>query len=250
MNYSSIKRACLLASLSALALSAFTPLTANAETERVKLATQEWAPYQYSTPDGQIHGLAIDRVRCTLGRMQQPYQIAFMEWSNAQLNVRRGDYDGFFLASRNDSRDKYATLSDTVAEQHWVLYSFQDLQRDVFSTMDYKENVSVAATFGSAKWFWLKKHNYRVDKYPKDTRRLVDLLLDRKVSAVLETREVMDEELKRRGIKPGSLNQIELHHKELGVYFSKEFLGQNPGFLTRFNTTLKSCVPTKTGADE
>ncbi|MCL6272130.1 transporter substrate-binding domain-containing protein [Sansalvadorimonas sp. 2012CJ34-2] len=244
MNRLRIKRAGLLAGL----LLALTPITGNTATERLKLATQVWSPYQYTTPDGQIHGLAIDRVRCTLGNLQQPYQIAFMEWSNAQLNVRRGDFDGFFLASRNESRDKYATLSDTVARQHWVLYSFQDIGKALFTTMDYKENVSVAATFGSAKWFWLKKNGYRVDKYPKDVRRLVDLLLDRKVSAVLETREVMDEELKRRGIKADSLNQIELRQKKLGVYFGRDFLGRNPGFLDQFNKALKSCVPPATKA--
>ena len=63
----------------------------------------------------------------------------------------------FFVASRNDARDKYATLSDTVARQHWVLYSFQDVDNNQFATMDYKEGISVAATFGSAKWFLAEK---------------------------------------------------------------------------------------------
>ncbi|WP_461538348.1 substrate-binding periplasmic protein [Spongorhabdus nitratireducens] len=220
-----------------------------AAVDRLRLATQEWAPYQYSTADGGIHGLATDRVRCALGKMQQPYQIAFMEWSKAQLEVRQGAFDGFFVASRNDTRDKYATLSDTVAQQQWVLYSFQDVDNNQFATMDYKEGISVAATFGSAKWFWLKKNGYRVDKYPKDTRRLVDLLLERKVGAILETREVMEQEMQRRGLKLDSFNQLELYSNELGVYFSNEFLGRNPGFLQRFNQALKSCPLPATGVN-
>ncbi len=243
LNKLRIKFASLLCSLLLVLL----PTSSGAKEGRIRLATQEWSPYQYTTEDGQIHGLAIDRIRCALGMIKQPYQIAFMEWSKAQLLVRRGDYDGFFLASRNTSRDKYAQISDIVAEQHWVLYSFQDIGKELFATMDYKENVSVAATFGSAKWFWLKENGYQVDKYPKDSRRLVDLLLERKVSAILETREVMEEELLRRGIKPDSLSQIELNRKELGVYFGNDFIGRNPGFLERFNKALKSCVTPKAG---
>ncbi|WP_281648359.1 transporter substrate-binding domain-containing protein [Parendozoicomonas sp. Alg238-R29] len=231
--------------LAALRVSVLLPLmlftTVAASAERIKLATQEWSPYQTSTPSGQVSGIAIDRVRCALATMQQPYQIAFMEWSNAQLNVRRGEFDGFFLASRNEARDKYATLSAPVAQQSWVLYSFQDTASDLFATMDYKENVSIAATFGSGKWFWLMKKGYRVDKYPKDTRRLVDLLLDRKVSAVLETRLVMEEELARRGIKLDIFNQLEIRSSDLGVYFSNTFLQNNPGFLESFNRALSHC---------
>ena len=209
--------------------------------DRVRLATQEWPPYQTSTADGRISGTAIERVRCAFAHMKQPYQIAFTEWSSAQLNVRRGEFDGFFLASRNESRDKYATLSAPVTRQAWALYSFQDSDRDLFATMDYKENVSIAATFGSDKWFWLMKNGYRVDKQPKDTRRLVDLLLDRKVSAVLETQLVLEEELSSRGIQTDSFNQLEVHKTDLGVYFSNDFLRRNPGFLESFNHALAQC---------
>ena len=213
--------------------------------DRIRLTTQLWPPYQIAHPDGTISGVAIDRVRCTLGRMDQPYQIAFMEWSNAQLYVRRGEFDGFFLASRNDARDKYATISNPVAEQSWVLYSFQETGKDIFASMDYKTNISIAATFGSSMWFWLKENGYQVDKFPKDSRRLVDLLLSRKVRAVLENRIVMEQELARRGIKPDSFSSLEVRRNDLGVYFSKTFLGNNPGFLDRFNRTLTTCMPAR-----
>ena len=57
----------------------------------------------------------------------------------------------------------------------------------------------------------------------------------------------MEQELQRRGLKPDSLNQLELYRNDLGVYFSNEFLGRNPGFLERFNQSLKSCPLPATG---
>ena len=48
--------------------------------ERLLLATQIWTPYQTVDEQGRIGGLAVDRVKCALGDMDQPYEIRVMRW--------------------------------------------------------------------------------------------------------------------------------------------------------------------------
>lgn len=39
-------------------------------------------------------------------------EITSMPWARSQLATKYGNYDGFFMASRNDKRDQYAVLSE------------------------------------------------------------------------------------------------------------------------------------------
>ena len=66
--------------------------------DRVKLATQLWPPYQ-TLDDGVMGGVVLERVQCTLRRMQQPYELNMMRWDSAQLLVESGKMDGFFALS-------------------------------------------------------------------------------------------------------------------------------------------------------
>ena len=68
--------------------------------ERLTLATQIWTPYQTVDENGEIGGVAVDRVKCALRRMGQPYEIRVMRWDKAQLMVETGEMHGFSLVQR------------------------------------------------------------------------------------------------------------------------------------------------------
>lgn len=213
--------------------------SSQAAPERLLLTTQHWPPYQLDL-DGAIGGQAVKRMQCALRVMRQPYQISFLDWSEAQLQVKQGRQHGFFSASRNQSRDAFAEWVGPVAQQTWVWYSLDDNLTELYHSMDFKERVSVAATFGSGKWFWLKRNGYRVVKDPQDPAALLDLLLRRKVDVILENELVMQAQLDR--IDGGaSIQQYPFLNKALGVYFSKDFLSQHPGFKGRFEKALADC---------
>ena len=207
--------------------------------ERLLLTTQHWPPYQLDN-NGQIDGIAVKRLQCTLRRMKQPYQISFLDWSEAQLQVKQGTQHGFFSASRNQSRDSFAQWVGPIAQQTWVWYSLDDNLTELYHSMDFKERVTVAATFGSGKWFWLKRNGYRVVKDPKEPAALLDLLLRRKVDVILENDLVMEQQLAGRA-GADSIQQYPFKNKELGVYFSNDFLKDNPAFKQRFESALAKC---------
>ena len=71
---------------------------------RLQLTTQNWPPYQ-DYVDEEMRGLAIDKVKCALNKMGQPYQITMTAWSDAQLRVQSGLQHGFFVATQTAERE-------------------------------------------------------------------------------------------------------------------------------------------------
>lgn len=206
--------------------------------ERLLLATQQWRPYQYQE-EGEMRGPGVDKIKCVMKGMQQPYQLTMTSWDRAQILTEVGDQHGFFLASRNDIRDKYAQYSAPVMNQAWSWFSLSD-SIDTKSTM-FKEQITVTALFGSNKWFWLQKQGYRVEKKPRHSGTLVELLLSGEVGAVLANDFVMEEAIKELGVSHRAITKNRIKEKPLGVYFSKKFTKQYPQFLKAFNEAVTQC---------
>ncbi|OIQ26215.1 transporter substrate-binding domain-containing protein [uncultured Vibrio sp.] len=205
---------------------------------RLLLTTQDWAPYQ-EYKNGQMQGLALDTVKCTLGKMSQPYKITMTSWSEAQLKVHSGTQHGFFVATNTQERNEYATLSDPIAEQklYWYFGPGVPAKIDELS----KLNLKFSAKFGSNKWFWLKRNGYNVVKQPRDAKVLLKLLKSREIDIALEDQLVFDAEIEQ-ALLPSDYFQSELvETKAMGVYFSNRFLGQYKGFLDNFNLALAKC---------
>lgn len=209
-----------------------------ARPERLLLATQEWRPYQYQE-DGQMKGPGIDKLKCIMKVMEQPYQLTMTDWDRAQLLVEVGEQHGFFLASPNRLRDKYADYSSPVMNQVWSWFSLSesiDPEKEMF-----KEEVAVTALFGSNKWLWLHKAGYRVEKKPRQPIALVELLLAGEIGAVLSNDFVMQEAIKSLGISHRFITRRVMKEKPLGVYFSKEFIKLYPQFMREFNQAIAQC---------
>jgi len=202
------------------------------------LTTQDWPPYQeYSQPE--MHGLALDKVKCALSKMGQPYQITMTNWSDAQLRVQNGTHHGFFVAAQTEERDEYAKLSNTIAEQktNWFFGPGVSPKLDELS----KVNLKFSAKFGSNKWFWLKRNGYNVVKQPRDAKVLLKLLKQREIDVALEDELVFLRELKQAALPSDYFNHQQLQTDAMGVYFSLRFLKQYSGFLESFNLAVSKC---------
>lgn len=222
----------------ALCLGLSLPAFAAAKPERLLLTTQEWYPFQYSV-NGEMKGRGIDKVKCIMREMKQPYQLTMTKWDNAQLLVEVGTHNGFFLASRNDVRDKYAELSDMVLEQKWSWFSLSDAI-DLNQSM-FKQQVEVVALFGSNKWFWLQNQGYLVNKKPRSAKAMLELLISGEVGAILGNDEVIEQTIKQMGLSYRAISKTLVKRKPLGVYFSRSFTKKYPGFLPEFNLAINKC---------
>ncbi len=205
---------------------------------RLLLTTQDWPPYQEYKED-KMQGLALDKVKCALGKMGQPYQITMTDWADAQLRVQNGTYHGFFSASQTKERDEFAQLSTAIAQQklNWYFGSGVPTSLDELS----KLNLKFTAKFGSSKWFWLKRNGYNVVKQPRDAKVLLRLLKQREIDVVLEDELVFRGALTAASLPADYFKHQEIAIKNMGVYFSHQFLKQYSGFLASFNAAIAKC---------
>ncbi|CAH8225066.1 transporter substrate-binding domain-containing protein [Vibrio aestuarianus] len=214
------------------------PALAYLRPERLLLATQEWFPYQYQE-NGEMKGPGIERVKCVMRVMDQPYQLTMTKWDRAQLMTEVGAQHGFFLASRNSKRDEYADYSVPLDQQNWSWFSLSD-STELDNAM-FKSQIEVAALFGSNKWFWLQKNGYRVSKKPRTPKALIELMLNGEVGAVLGNDAVIDETIKKMGISYRAISRTQVKSNPLWVYFSKAFTKKYPNFLNEFNEAVSQC---------
>jgi ABC-type amino acid transport substrate-binding protein len=205
---------------------------------RLMLTTQNWPPYQeYKL--GQMQGIALDKVKCVLGKMGQPYQLTMTTWSDAQLRVQSGAQQGFFVSTQTAERDDYATLSAPIAQQKLMWYFGHGIEPKIDELS--KVNLRFSAKFGSNKWFWLKRNGFNVVRQPRDAKVLLKLLKQREIDVALEDELVFDGELKEAGL-PIDFFQNQTHKtKPMGVYFSNRFLNKYSDFLAAFNTAIYKC---------
>ncbi len=218
-------------------LMAFSELVVGAE--RLQLATQLWPPYQ-TYDQGKMGGIAVERVQCALQRMQQPYRFTMTSWDKAQLLVESNRMDGFFTGSNNATRNKYAVFSTPVIHEQLTWFISPDVKLNPEDESS-KYQARFGAKFNSSKWLYLKKNGYNVVKKPRDADVLLDMLWQGDLDVVLEYNRVFEYAIKKKGIPANYFRKEYRSKKDLGVHFSRQFLKQNPAFLTTFNSALNRC---------
>lgn len=220
-------------------VTAVSPSATRAEVPLV-LTTHHLPPYSYKNDAGQIDGLAGRVVACALSSMDRTHAIHFVPWKRAQIAVQKGRAHGFFAASRNAARDKYARMSAIVADQKWTWYTLNETAGDPNSDA-FRQTEAVSSFLGANMQAWLQKNNYNTVAYPPQTNEaLLDMLLKKRFSAILANDQVMDRLAAQEGVT-AKLRKFLLQDRPLGVYFSKSFLAGEPDFLGRFNAKVAIC---------
>lgn len=208
-------------------------------TEKILLTTQVWSPYQ-TYENNVLDGFAVQVVRCVLEKMEQPHEIRVYPWKRAQKMVKAGEAHGFFSASQNQIRDKYATISENIAEQNWNWYLLKESSLSPMNA-SFKKEARVAAMLGSNMLTWINKNGYNVTGTLKDTEVLIKTLLLKRHDAVLANELVVEKVMEKMKLSPERFHIYLNRIKPLGVYWSKNILSENPKFLERFNRFIKEC---------
>lgn len=208
--------------------------------DRLYLATQDWPPYQ-TVKQGQIGGVAVERVQCALRRMGQPYEIKMMRWDKAQLLVEANKMHGYFSGSKSPSRALYSDPSDPLISEElsWFVSPGVSLDLDDESAK-YKARYS--AKFNTNKWLNLKEQGYNVVKKPRDADSLLQMLWQGDIDVALEYRLVFEHSMKSKKIPLDYFRRVAYGTQDLMVHFSKDFTRKNPVFLGNFNKALKQCL--------
>ncbi len=177
--------------------------------------------------------------------MQIKYKFVDTAWKRAQTGTEHGDFDGFFMASRNIVRDAYAVPSSPLIESEWYYIAPNKISTTPISDNFYQ--LSFGANQGTARLQWLINQKNR-GKFKGDimygslAENAWKMLQYGRFDVLLENKENLV-----RLFKDGALQEknykVHLARKiSLSVYFGKKFLAQSPGFIDQFNAQSKNCL--------
>lgn len=210
------------------------PLAAQAQPLKVvRLSTHNLCPYGCYDESGRFDGYAFRVVTYALRQMGIALELSVVPWKRAQTMAKSGEMDGFFAASQNEERDRNGHMSAIIAEQKWNWYLLKENPLDPRDA-SFKAQAEVAGFIGANMLLWLNENGYNVVATPKDTERLVHMLLAKRFDACLANNYVMEVIIEREGLQ-GRFKFFTLKNKPLGVYFTNRFIDQYPDFLDRFN---------------
>ncbi len=209
--------------------------------DRLYLATQIWEPYQTVSENGDLGGIAVERVQCALRRMGQAYEIQVMSWDKAQLLVETSKMHGYFAGSLSKSRAAYAVPSGPVVSEKLSFFVSPDITASVKDETS-KYNLRFGAKFNTNKWLSLKQGGYNVIKKPRDATSLLQMLWQGELDVALEYELVFEHSMKELNIPLDYFKRVERGTQDLAVHFSKGFIRQNPTFLKHFNESLLLCL--------
>lgn len=190
-------------------------------------------------PVVKFSGLVVDVIQCALDNLDIELELKVVPWVRAQKMVENTKADGFFAASQNSERDKFATFSDIIYEHHWRWYYLKNNPIN-FNSPTLTQEVVVTGYTGSNTLKWLKGNKFVVSVEANSSEALLRLLLIERADLLLASENVLDKVIKKAGI----VEQVEsvLHSKKLlGVYFSNHFLARYPQFLAQFNQQIPNC---------
>ncbi|WP_310620653.1 hypothetical protein [Flexibacterium corallicola] len=217
------------------------PQLAGAQTHGlIRLATQQLPPYQMVV-NGQLQGVAIERVKCALKATRRPFEIHMSDWTQAQLGTETAEYEGFFVGSANSTRARYAIPSKPVISEDLAWYMSRHANINPNDPADALK-ARYSAKFATSKWLNLKRRGFNVVKKPQDAQSLLNMLLVGDIDVALEYELIFEHFMEERNIPLDRFTKIRNRRQDLSVHFSKKFLAANPLFLEEFNAALPVCI--------
>ncbi len=64
--------------------------------DKVKLSTKLWPPYHFYNDNGDLVGISVKVLQCSLKKLNINLEIEVVPWSRAQQHTQIGISDGFF----------------------------------------------------------------------------------------------------------------------------------------------------------
>lgn len=197
----------------------------------------DFPPYTTIDEQGKPTGIGIDKVLPILSSIGVEYSVTVSSNHGRALSeLRKHRSDGFFMASRNEERDKYAVFSEPVMINRWVwVIRNDDIKGFDPHSEHFKSSAKVTSLLNANTSYWLKKQGYQVVPPASHISGLIEKLDNKEIDAFLVAEVVFLHDvssLKGYGI-------VLEEEKAFGLYISKSFLKKHPEFMERLNVAIK-----------
>jgi len=204
--------------------------------EGIRLGVPDFKPYTY-IKNGEIAGSAVEAAKPLFKALNE--KLSLKQYKNYSLllkAVRNNEIDGFFLATQNAERDKYAQFSLPLGFNNWAWFSLKQ-NRHKYDSSSFKNNALIATISKTNTFRWLARNGYQVHGAP--TLQLPSLLLNKKVDAIFSAESVFEQVCLDQEMNPSMFRKHIESRRPFGIYISKGFLAKKEGFMQRLNEHIK-----------
>lgn len=183
-------------------------------------------------------------IACAFQKMGRSHTVTEMPWARAQLGTKEGIYDGFFMATKNSKRDRYAVFSEPFMKIKW-LYVVRKDSNITPDDPDFKDRIS-GANNGSSRHTWLTK-KFKEKVFTRkivgttDSKGTIKMLQLGRIEVALENESHLGDVFIELAISPSDFKTFVARERPMSVYFGKVFLKREPEFLDVFNKNMRAC---------
>lgn len=209
------------------------------EKNKIRLIVPNYAPFTYEEK-GVIQGLGIELLDKVMKELKVQYTLSLVPtYGRALINMKEDMADGFFLASQNNERDEAAVLSMPLAINRWCWFFLVNSNMSA-KDKNFKTNAKVGSILDSNPEIWLKDNGYTIAASPNEASALPQLLKANRINTIFGPELVIENVIKK--------SEKNLYKKEFqvgqnfGIYISKKYLSNNPGFMEQLNGAIKKVI--------
>ncbi|MGF1696448.1 transporter substrate-binding domain-containing protein [Vibrio lamellibrachiae] len=197
----------------------------------------DFPPYTTVNSEGVPVGIGIDKMDLVLDSIDVKYSIEVgSNHGRALKELRRGRSDGFYMASKNDERDRYAVFSESLMINRWVWVVLMEGSENLRpKSLAFKTDAKVMSLLNTNTSYWLLRNEYKALPPAADIKSLVTALDEKQVDAIFVA-EVVFSHLAEGSNKYKIILEKE---KEFGIYVSNDFVEENPMFMFELNSAIR-----------
>ena len=191
-----------------------------------------------------LNQLGLPIVECVFEKIELSHQVISVPWSRAQAGTRSGSYDEFFVAAKSANRESFAVHSEPLLNIEWLYVVGIDSGLDPDDASFFQK--SFGANLGTARYAWLIEQ-YQNGKFSKEIvatsspLNSLKMLSAGRIDVNLENNIILQEKFRTAAVNAAEFKTFSVAQMPAGIYFGKDFLSENPRFLSKFNASLEKC---------
>lgn len=204
----------------------------------LKFLMPDYPPYTYQEL-GHNKGVGYEAVAAILADLGVAFSAELVpHFGRVVLDLQKGKADGFFLATESAERNRIAVLSDSVMTIEWTWVWLKQRTDVIPGSAAFKHQAQVSAQTNSNVYHWLKENNYQVTAGTADIRGLFNLLIFKRVDAILLPKLTINTLMAEQGINTALFSFRHEVNLPIGIYIHKTYLQKNPDFMKKLNAAI------------
>lgn len=211
------------------------PILLGAMTLRIEIV--HLPPYTYME-NGQAKGVGTEKIEATLHSAGIPFTISEVKhYGVAVQNLRENKSDGFFLATRNESRDKLAFFIGPFLpyRSNWCMLANSKLDPH---SKHFIRKARVGALKDSNSLLYLVTQQYHITSAPETPQKMLEALRRGEVDAILTGDLVFLDMIDKAKLPRSDFKMVLRDEQDYGLYLSRKTAGENPGLIEKIQAAL------------